>query len=159
MSEFQPTIRSVVQSDYVQWKQLWDDYNTFYGRSGSTALDPAITACTWQRFFDPYEPVQCLVAQSGDILIGLVHVLLHRSTTAIEPSVYLQDLFTQSDQRGSGIGRALIEAVYSQAAALGCGRVYWQTHESNVMAQKLYDRIAEKSGFIVYRTLIPLNQS
>jgi hypothetical protein len=33
-------------------------------------------------------------------------------------------------------------------------RVYWHTHESNATAQALYDRVAEKSGFIVYRHLL-----
>jgi GNAT superfamily N-acetyltransferase len=148
------TVRPLIHSDYVQWTQLWDGYNAFYGRSGPTALDPVITACTWQRLFDPYEPMHCLVADTEGVLSGLVHFLLHRSTTAIDPSIYLQDLFTKSDQRSSGIGRALVEAVYDFAAAWGCGRVYWQTHESNVSAQKLYDQIADKSGFIVYRKLI-----
>ena len=30
-------------------------------------------------------------------------------------------------------------------------RVYWLTHETNATAMKLYDKVAEKSGFVVYR--------
>ncbi|MEQ1541688.1 MAG: GNAT family N-acetyltransferase [Novosphingobium sp.] len=148
------TIRPLAKSDYGQWLEVWDGYNAFYGRSGPTALDPAITACTWQRLFDPYEPIRCLVADAGGSLGGVVHYLLHRNTTAIEPSIYLQDLYTRPDLRGTGIGRALIQAVYNQAALQGCGLVYWHTQESNFVAQQLYDHLAEKSGFIVYRKLI-----
>jgi hypothetical protein len=41
--------------------------------------------------------------------------------------------------------------VYERAAAAGSQRVYWLTHESNATAMLLYDKVAEKSGFVVYR--------
>jgi len=91
------------------------------------------------------------VAESSGELLGLVHFLYHRSTTAIAPVCYLQDLFTVPAARGKGVGRALINAVYERAAAAGSPRVYWQTHETNVVAMQLYDRVADKSGFVVYR--------
>jgi len=147
-------IRPPVQDDLAAWSVLWDGYNTFYGRSGPTALAPEITRMTWSRFFDPYEPVYALVAEAPDGLIGLVHYLLHRSTTSIAPVCYLQDLFTVEAARGRGVGRALIEAVYEQARAMGAARVYWQTHETNATAMRLYDEVAEKSGFLVYRKLL-----
>ena len=145
------SIRPLAKTDYAQWLPLWDGYNAFYGRSGATALDPAITAMTWSRFFDAYEPVHALVAEDGGALIGLVHYLYHRSTTSIAPTCYLQDLFTQAETRGRGVGRALIEAVYDAARRAGLARVYWQTHETNRTAMRLYDQVAEKSGFLVYR--------
>jgi GNAT superfamily N-acetyltransferase len=49
------------------------------------------------------------------------------------------------------VGRALIEAVYDRARSANCGRVYWQTHETNLQAMRLYETVAERSGFIVYR--------
>ena len=147
------TIRFVTPQDYAQWLPLWDGYNAFYKRSGPTALAGEITAMTWARFFDAYEPVHALVAESGGELLGLTHYLFHRSTTAIEPTCYLQDLFTSEAARGKGVGRALINGVYEQATRAGSSRVYWQTHETNHTAQLLYDKVAEKSGFIVYRKL------
>ena len=147
------TIRFVTRDDYAQWLPLWDGYNAFYERSGPTALAPEITAMTWQRFFDAYEPVHALVADAGGTLLGLTHYLFHRSTTAIAPTCYLQDLFTSEAARGKGVGRALINGVYAQAKLVGSPRVYWQTHETNVTAQSLYDKVAERSGFIVYRKI------
>jgi GNAT superfamily N-acetyltransferase len=147
-------IRPVAPHDHAQWLPLWDGYNAFYGRSGPTALDPDITRMTWQRFFDAYEPVYGLVAESGGNLIGLVHYLFHRSTTAVQPSCYLQDLFTASAARGKGVGRALIEGVYERARLAGSPRVYWQTHETNHTAMQLYDKVAERSGFLVYRKML-----
>ena len=148
------TVRPIARADYDQWLPLWDGYNAFYGRAGATALDPEITRTTWQRFFDAGEPVHAIVAEEGGVLLGLVHYLYHRSTTSIGPSCYLQDLFTRDEARGRGVGRALIEAVYAAAQAEGSPRVYWQTHETNATAMRLYDQLAEKSGFLVYRKLL-----
>lgn len=145
------SVRFVSRSDFDKWLPLWDGYNAFYGRAGATALPREITERTWSRFFDPYEPVHGLVAESGGELLGLAHYLFHRSTTMIEPVCYLQDLFTAEPARGKGVGRALIEAVYREAKLAGSPRVYWQTHESNRTARTLYDRVAEHQGFIVYR--------
>jgi GNAT superfamily N-acetyltransferase len=145
------SVRFVTRSDFENWLPLWDGYNAFYGRTGATALPRAITERTWSRFFDGYEPVHGLVAESGGALLGLAHYLFHRSTTMIEPICYLQDLFTAEAARGKGVGRALIEAVYRQAKLAGSPRVYWQTPETNRTARTLYDKVAEHQGFIVYR--------
>ena len=144
-------IRPLELHDQAAWRPLWDGYNAFYERSGPTALAEEITAATWTRLFDDAEPVHALVAERDGALIGLVHYLFHRSTTAIELTCYLQDLFTGAQARGGGVGRALIEAVYARARAAGSTRVYWQTHETNLAAMRLYDQVAEKSGFLVYR--------
>ena len=144
-------IRAVERADFEQWLPLWQGYNAFYGRCGDTALAGDITHMTWARFFDAYEPMHALVAESGGRLAGLAHYLFHRTTIRIEPTCYLQDLFTVEEQRGTGVGRALISAVFEQARLAGCARVYWLTHESNATAMKLYDRLAQLSGFVVYR--------
>jgi GNAT superfamily N-acetyltransferase len=143
-------VRPVRQSDHAGWKPLWDGYNAFYGRSGPTALPNEITETTWRRFFDPAEPVFALVAEDAGRLLGLTHYLFHRSTTRIEPTCYLQDLFTAPAERGRGIGRALIQAVFEQARSAGISRVYWQTQDSNAAGRLLYDKVARHAGFIVY---------
>jgi GNAT superfamily N-acetyltransferase len=140
-------IRPVAQKDFAQWERLWEGYNSFYERT----VDPEITKMTWSRFFDAYEPVHAMVAELDGQLLGLVHYIFHRNTTMIGPVCYLQDLFTAESARGKGIGRALIESVYERAKEAGATRVYWQTHETNLTATKLYDHLAERSGFVVYR--------
>jgi GNAT superfamily N-acetyltransferase len=84
-------------------------------------------------------------------IVGIAHYIFHRHTTMLGPTCYLQDLFTSEEARGRGIARALIAAVYDRARSAGSPRVYWQTHETNARARRLYDRVAERSGFIVYR--------
>jgi GNAT superfamily N-acetyltransferase len=146
-------IRPVIGADREKWEKLWVGYNEFYGRTGPTALEPKITDTTWDRFFDSYEPMHALVAERGDDLLGLAHFLFHRSTISLQPVCYLQDLFVDKEARGQGMARALIEAVYDRAQAASASRVYWQTYETNEQAMALYDKVAEKSGFLVYRKL------
>jgi len=144
-------IRAVRRVDFQQWKLLWDGYNAFYGRSGETALAPEVTLMTWTRFFDSYEPMHALVAERAGGIVGLTHFLYHRSTIQIPPTCYLADLFTADAVRGQGVGRALICAVYEHARLAGSPRVYWQTHETNAVAMRLYEQVAARSGFVVYR--------
>lgn len=145
-----PVIRPIARTDFAAWKLLWDGYNAFYGREGATALPDSVTQTTWQRFFDPAEPVFALVAELDGQLLGTTHYLFHRSTTRIAMTCYLQDLFTQPALRGRGIGRALIEGVYAQARDSGIQRVYWFTHETNSAGRLLYDKVAQHLGFLVY---------
>jgi len=144
-------VRFATKADYDQWRPLWDGYNEFYGRSGPTALPEDITRTTWARFFDPAEPLYCFVAEQDGKLVGLAHHMFHRSMIAIEPICYLQDLFTAPETRGQGVGRALIDAVAQEAKAARASRLYWHTHQTNTTAQALYDKLAEKTGFIVYK--------
>jgi len=144
-------IRGVAQSDFDRWLPLWEGYNAFYERVGPKAVPMQVTHTTWARFFDHYEPVHCLVAEASERLVGIAHYIFHRNTTMLGPTCYLQDLFTSEGARGKGVGRALISGVYAHAKSAGSTRVYWQTHETNLTAQRLYDSVAERSGFIVYR--------
>ena len=144
-------VRPAIPADHEAWLDLWDGYNRFYERN----LDAEVSALTWSRFFDAYEPMHLHVAEdeSGE-LIGMVQFLYHRNTAMRGPVCYLQDLFTSEAVRGKGVGRALIASVYAAARVAGSSRVYWQTHETNTVAQRLYESLAEKSGFIVYRRAI-----
>ncbi|QNQ07647.1 GNAT family N-acetyltransferase [Sphingomonas alpina] len=147
-------IRPVTRGDFAAWLPLWDGYNAFYKRSGPTALPAEITRTTWERFLDPHEPVHALVAEADGQLLGLTHFIFHRSTNSIADTCYLQDLFTTEAARGKGVGSALIAAVHDRARLAGAGRVYWQTHDGNSVARRLYDQVGENSGFIVYRKLV-----
>lgn len=140
-------IRAAAPADFAQWLPLWEGYNTFYERT----VPLEVTRMTWSRFFDAYEPMHAVVAERDGKLLGLVHYLFHRNTAMLAPTCYLQDLFTALEARGQGVGRALIEAVYERAQVAGSPRVYWMTQESNATARRLYDQLAERSGFIQYR--------
>jgi GNAT superfamily N-acetyltransferase len=143
-------IRAVCETDRDRWLPLWLGYQEFY----KTKIDEGVTATTWKRFLNPDEPVHCAVAEDDNQLIGMVHYIFHRSCWTEGDYVYLQDLFVDPGIRGKGVGRALIEYVVAKAQQRDASRVWWLTHESNQQAMLLYDRIAEKSGFLQYRRLL-----
>lgn len=143
-------IRDINSGDFSAWLPLWEAYNTFYKRT----LPMEVIEKSWERFLNPAEPMYALVVEKDNKLIGLVHYLFHRNTALLNDVCYLQDLYTAPEARGQGAGKALIEAVYERARAQGSTRVYWQTHETNKTALSLYDKVADYSGFIVYRKQI-----
>jgi GNAT superfamily N-acetyltransferase len=136
--------------DRDAWALLWEGYQAFY----QVVITPDVSDTTWARLLDRDEPVNGLLAWDGEKAIGLVHFIWHRSTWTIGDYCYLQDLFVDRSARGKGIGRRLIEAVYAAAAERGCSRVHWLTNETNSDAMLLYDRIAQRSGFLQYRKLL-----
>ena len=144
-------IRPIIREDFSRWLPLWEGYNAFYGRAGTTALPDQVTQATWARFFDICEPVHALVAEEGKTLLGLAHYVFHRSTIIVEATCYLHDLFTAEEARGKGVGRALIEAVFKRAKDAGLNRVYWHTDDTNHRSMALYDKLADKPGFMMYR--------
>lgn len=150
MPKSAPVVREIERSDYAAWRPLWHGYNAFYGRAGTTALPEEITQSTWDRFFNGSEPVHAFVAENEGRVVGLVHYIFHRSTTRLNEICYLQDLFTAPEVRGQGVGRSLINAVYSAARGKGCGRVYWLTHTTNTPGRTLYDKVGTHAGVIVY---------
>ena len=141
------TIRDLAPGDRAQWDPLWQGYLEFY----QTKLADEVTELTFQRLLDPAEPMFALVAVRDGELIGVVQSVVHRATWTATYYCYLEDLFVAPAARGSGAGRALIEAVYARADALSCSRVYWLTQEDNATARALYDKVARKTDFIQYR--------
>ncbi len=144
-------LRPVRETDRDAWLPLWRGYQTFY----RVDIPAEVTAVTWSRLLDPAEPVNGTLAWQGDLAVGLVHFIPHRSTWFAEDVCYLQDLYVEADVRGGGVGRKLIENVYEEAQRQGWRRVHWLTHETNTDAMLLYDRISDRSGFMQYRRNFP----
>jgi GNAT superfamily N-acetyltransferase len=140
-------VRAIERTDHAQWAPLWRAYLDFYRAEQSDEVANA----TFARIFDPLEPVHALVAESGGQLIGFAHYLFQRSTWLLNSQCYLQDLYVGEAVRGRGVGRALIAAVVGAAKEAGAARVFWNTHETNAVARKLYDAVGERTGFIQYR--------
>ena len=140
-------IRPLRLDERAEWELLWKGYLDFY----KTSVPKQTYDTTWVRLHDPDEPMWLLGAYVDGKLRGIVHYLYHRSCWTARDYCYLQDLFVAQDARKLGLGRALIEAVYSEAKAAGASRVHWLTHETNTTARALYDTLADRPGFIQYR--------
>ncbi len=140
-------IRKLSDNDFINWKMLWGQYLEFY----QSPLEDIIYETTFKRLISSNHLSQnALVANEGNNLIGLVHFIYHPHNWKIEDVCYLQDLFVLPALRGTGVGRALIEAVYSDADKNKTSTVYWLTQDSNKQARKLYDNIASVTSFIKY---------
>jgi GNAT superfamily N-acetyltransferase len=147
MSASPVAVRLPQPDDRPAWDALWQGYLRFY----RSRLEPEVTELTWTRLLDPAVPPHGLVAELDGQLVGFAHYLFHPSTWSAAAYCYLEDLFTAPDARGRGVGRALIEAVYAAADAAGASSVYWQTQEFNADGRALYDTLAQRTSFIVYR--------
>ena len=140
-------IRPLARDDKEAWTNLWTAYLEFY-ESGVT---DDIYNLTFARLCDADNKTQnCFVAQLDGKLVGLVHYLYHAHNWRAEDVCYLQDLFVDADVRGTGAGRALIEAVYAVADRDGAADVYWLTQDFNTTARTLYDRVAKLTPFVKY---------
>jgi GNAT superfamily N-acetyltransferase len=144
------TIRPLTEEDKTEWQRLWQGYITFY----KAALTAETIELTWRRFQNPGEPMHALGGFVNGELRGIVHYIFHRSCWTAGPYCYLQDLFTDQEFRGRGVGRSLINAVYEKADEAGASRVYWLTHETNTTAMTLYDTLADRTGFVQYKKLL-----
>ncbi len=141
------TVRSLARADEPQWRRLWSAYLAFY----ETEVDEEVYLTTFSRLLSDEDPQFGLIAEAGGQPVGLVHFIFHRHNWKIEDVCYLQDLYADPDVRGTGVGRALIEAVYAAADANGTPTVYWLTQHFNTQARKLYDRIGQLTPFIKYQ--------
>jgi GNAT superfamily N-acetyltransferase len=142
-----PIIRPLRSTDESDWRHLWSDYLAFY----ETAVSEEVYGSTFTRLLGPDpQDFNCLIAEVEGRPVGLAHYLFHRHGWKIENVCYLQDLFVAPKARGTGTGRALIEAVYVAADAAGAPAVYWLTQDFNHTARQLYDRVAKVTPFIRY---------
>ena len=142
------TIRPLVETDDAEWRRLWTGYLEFY----ETSVTEEVYRTTFARLLgNELQDYHGLVAEQGGKPIGLTHYLFHRHCWRIENVVYLQDLFVDPEARGTGAGRALIEAVYAAGDAAECPTVYWTTQDFNATARLLYDRVANLTPFVKYQ--------
>lgn len=143
------TTRRLTPADRSGWEELFRGYITFYK---ATLTDDQV-AMTWARLMaaEPDFHIGLAAVDDADRLVGIAHVLFHRSTWSPTHYCYLEDLFVDPGTRGKGYARALIEATYREADARGATRTYWSTQEFNTTARRLYDQVATKSVFVQYR--------
>lgn len=141
------TIRPLTRADEAGWRRLWAAYLRFY----RAEVPEAVTAGTFARLLDPASGMGGLVAEQDGGIVGICNYVFHANTWSLQPTCYLQDLYVDPAGRGSGAARALIAECEAVARAQGCFRLYWLTQEFNGPARSLYDTVAQRTSFIVYR--------
>ena len=140
-------IRPIEPGDEAQWRRLWGLYLEFY----KTRLPEEVYQATFDRLLSDQDNEFCgLLALVDDQPVGITHYLVHRSCWSVDNVCYLQDLYVDPEHRGSGLGRALIEAVYRAADSASAPAVYWHTQHFNYAGRQLYDRVAKLTPFLRY---------
>ena len=140
-------IRPVSPDERKEWQSLFEAYGAFY------KVDVPQEACdsAWAWIHDDDEAFWCDVAvDEGNQLIGLTqYQLMHRSLSGGKVC-YLSDLYVMPGTRGSGIGKKLIDHVFSFAKSRSISNVRWLTQDFNYRARSVYDGYGPKSDFILY---------
>ena len=141
-------IRPLTAEDEAAWRRLWTGYLEFY----ESEVAEEVYQTTFARLLgDDPQDFHGLIAERAGTPIGLTHYVFHRHCWRVENVCYLQDLYVDPSVRGTGAGRALIEAVYAAADAAGCPSVYWTTQHFNEAGRRLYDRVGQLTPFVKYQ--------
>ncbi len=140
-------VRRLRDSDRDGWLELWQSYLRFY----RAEVTDEVTELSFARLRDGEQGMLGLVAHSGEGRpVGLAHLIFHSATWSATGSCYLEDLYVDRRHRGTGVARALLQAVYATARELGADRVYWHTQQFNAPARSLYDTVGVLTSFVVY---------
>ncbi|MFF5623834.1 GNAT family N-acetyltransferase [Microbacterium sp. NPDC012755] len=139
-------IRPIESGDREAWARLFRGYRDFY------ALEPdeSVIDAVWRWLLDDAHEVQGLIAVRDGVPVGLAHWRRFARPSRGGAAIFLDDLFTDSDARGGGVGSALIARLQRIAAHEGLLEVRWITSESNTAAQRLYDRVAVQAPVRTY---------
>jgi GNAT superfamily N-acetyltransferase len=139
-------LRALTEEDRPQWLGLWTGYLAFYEQE----LSEEQTELSWQRLLHSEDGLNAVVAELDGQLVGLAHYFWTPSTWQQNRDLYLEDLFVSPSVRGGGIGRALIEALVDLCLKAGGSKVHWQTHHTNQTAIALYEKLGQRSEFVVF---------
>lgn len=143
-------VRPIEPGDHDAWAALFAAYREFY----EIDEDPEAVERVWGWIQDVDHETNAVVATVDGKLAGFAHHRLYARPSEAGRGLFLDDLFTLPDQRGQGVARALISRLTEIARENGCVKVRWVTAEDNVVAQRLYDQIAEKTTWLTYDLLV-----
>ncbi|WP_229756445.1 GNAT family N-acetyltransferase [Cnuibacter physcomitrellae] len=141
------TIRPVEQSEFFAWYALFADYADFY----ETPLSDETAVLVWSWIIDPAAELDALVAVDEEgALVGFAHHRTFLRPLAGSKGIYLDDLFVSPAHRGKGVGTQLIDAVAEIGKSRRASIVRWITADDNETAQRLYDKVAQKTTWVTY---------
>jgi len=134
-------IAPVAAEEFERLLPLIAAYQRFYEVE---AIDEERNRAFFRRFLAPSEDGLLLGAQREERFLGYACLYWHFSSLEAVESVLMNDLFVVSEERGRGVGRALVEASAKVARERGVPFVEWSTAPDNITAQRLYDSTGAK---------------
>lgn len=140
-------VRPPGESDRSRWEELYAGYAEFYKVTQTAEM----RARVWGWIHDPAHETRALLAvDDGDRPIGLAHFRTFARPLAAARGGFLDDLFVDPAQRGSGAADALFGALRAMAPTEGWTVIRWITAEDNYRARGVYDRVADRTKWVTY---------
>lgn len=139
-------IRELQSEDYPGWARLYSAYKSFY----QVPVEEQDLRIAFDWILDENHPQYGFVVEEEGELIALAHYQVHPNPLAATYRMYLNDLFVDAEHRGKGCASAVIETLVTICRNEGFERLRWVTAEDNYRARSLYDKLAQKSSFIIY---------
>jgi ribosomal protein S18 acetylase RimI-like enzyme len=132
-------IRVASKDDAADVARLITGFRDWWGRDEP---DDAVIAAGVERLLgDPN--TDFLLA--GDPAVGVCQLRYRFAVWTGTDDCCLEDIFVAPDARGSGLGRALVEAAFRQARERGCARIELDANEANETAVALYRSLGFES--------------
>lgn len=139
-------IRSLVPADEARWRELFRGYREFYRLPEAEE----IVSRVWGWLLDTEHECNGLVAEANGRILAIADYRRFSRPSTGTVGIWLDDLFTDPEARGTGAGRALIAELQKIAADEGRSVVRWITAEDNAQARTLYDKVASKTHWVTY---------
>lgn len=144
----QVTTRPAEVRDLDAVAALFDAYRQFY----EMPADPALARRYLDERFHRNESAILVAENAGGELVGFTQLYPTFCSVLADRTFVLYDLFVTPAARGTGAGRALMEAAESHARENGAARLMLQTARTNTIGQSLYESCGWKRDdlFFVY---------
>ena len=139
-------IRKLEQKDKENWAKLYNEYAEFY----KVPMNPGVLDTLWEWIHDESHDVNGLCFELEGKIVGIAHYRTMPRPIKGEYIGFLDDLFVEPEFRGQKIAQKLISHLKSLSIANNWDGIRWITHSSNENAKKLYDKIANNTGFELY---------
>jgi len=139
-------IRKLNKDDFKRWSNLYQEYAIFY----NVPMNMGILETLWDWINDENHIVNGICFELNNKILGIAHYRTMPRPIKGQYIGFLDDLFVDPDFRGQKIAQKLISHLKSLSKANNWNGIRWITHSSNENAKKLYDKIANNTGFELY---------
>ena len=139
-------IRKLELKDKENWTKLYNGYANFY----KVPMNTGILDTLWSWIHNDNHIVNGICYELEGKIVGIAHYRTMPRPIRGQYIGFLDDLFVEPDFRRKKIAQKLINHLKSLSKSNNWDGIRWITHSSNDNAKKLYDKIANNTGFELY---------
>ena len=139
-------VRPVATGDREAWARLFRGYRDFYGKPHTDAVYDTV----WSWLHDEQHETRGLIAEIDGRPVGIGHFRTFARPSEGATGIYLDDLFTAEEARGTGAATAILHRLADIARDEGASLVRWITADSNATARRVYDRVTQPTSWVTY---------